>query len=98
MLKNRKQRMEFLQNNDNWKVQHRQELITTLSLDYGEHQFIRIIGYMMDRFYREPQYGWIGQFEVMDDGNNYYLESRSNSEICDIMSKEKPNAEAQEQD
>lgn len=102
MLKNRKQRMEFLQNNDNWKVQHRQELITTLSLDWGEHQFIRIIGYMMDRFYREPQNSWIGQFEVVFDKNDYYfdyyLESRSNSEICDIMSKEKPNAEAQEQD
>ena len=93
-LKNRKQRMDFLQDDGNWTVLNDSNLIKTLVLDWGEHQFIRIVGYMKGRFYREPQDSWIGQFEVLFDGNNNYLESRSNSEIADIMAKEKSNAKA----
>lgn len=95
-LKNRTQRMEFLQNEQNWKTKSDDGLIKVFTLDYGEHQFIRIEGYMMDRFYREPKDSWIGQFEVLFDGNNDYLVSRSNSEICDIMAKEKSHAKVKD--
>lgn len=89
-LKNRKERMNFLQENDNWTVAHADQFLKTLSLEVGEHEFIRVLGYMNDKFYPDvADWRWVGQFEVVFDGNNDFLEPRSNSDICDILSKEK---------
>lgn len=86
-LKNRQQRMEYVQDTKNWKLLHSTEFVKQYVLEYGEHEFLRIEGFLLDRFYREPKYSWIAQFEIMFDGNNDYLENRSNTEIVNIMGR-----------
>lgn len=86
-LKNRKERMEYLQDNENWQPVYADTTIKQLHLLAGERLFIRVLVFSMETFDRTPKWNFGGQYEVIDDGTQEYLESRSNSQICDILSK-----------
>lgn len=88
-LKNRKDRMMYLQDNNNWKQVGAQELVNKLELEWGEHVFLRIVAYEFSKWYTGNRWETVGQFEVIFDGNNECLQPISNSQIADIMSKEK---------
>lgn len=82
-LKNDKERMDFIKNNDNWESKEVMVLyqMEVKVLNVGQRQFVRIIGNLKGEYDPKPKESTIEQFEVLRKGDDKYLEHRSNGEI-----------------
>lgn len=82
-LKNDKERMDFIKNNDNWESKEILILwqMEVKVLNVGQRQFVRILGNVKGEYDPKPKESTIEQFEILRKGDNKHLEHRSNGEI-----------------
>lgn len=82
-LKNDRERMEYVKDNNNWESKEILILwqMEVKVLNVGQRQFVRILGNVKGEYDPKPKESTIEQFEVLRKGDDKYLEHRSNGEI-----------------
>lgn len=82
-LKNDRERMEYVKNNNNWESKEILILwqMEVKVLNVGQRQFVRILGNVKGTYDTKPKESTIEQFEVLRKGDDKYLEHRNNAEI-----------------
>lgn len=86
-LKNDRERMDFIKNNDNWESKELMVLwqMEVKVLNVGQRQFVRIIGNLKGEYDLKSKESTIEQFEVLRKGADKYLEHRSNGDIVKAL-------------
>ena len=86
-LKNDRERMDFIKNNDNWESKEVMVLwqMEVKVLNVGQRQFVRIIGNLKGEYDSKYKESTIEQFEVLRKGADKYLEHRSNGDIVKAL-------------
>ena len=86
-LKNDRERMEYVKNNNNWESKEVLILwqMEVKTLNVGQRQFVRIIGNLKGEYDPSPRESTIEQFEVLKKGDDKYLEHRSNGDIVKAL-------------
>lgn len=97
-LKNHKERMAFVESNDNWtSFDNNSNLLEMRCLFIGERTFVRMLTYeqsfpwhddFTDTKKNPPKWTRLEQFEIKADEENVkYLVQVSNTKLCDVLAK-----------
>ena len=79
-LKNDKDRMAYVRDQNNWDSNHT-GLLETRCMYVGTRTFIRIIGKVKGEYDPAPKIVTVDQFEMVNDKEGCHLEHRNNGEI-----------------
>lgn len=83
-LKNDRERMNFVIDNNNWKPNHT-GLLETRCMYVGTRTFIRTIGKVKGEYELTPKIYTVNQYEIVSDKDGCHLEYRSNGEIVEAI-------------
>lgn len=98
-LKNRKERMDFIGNSDNWtSFDNNSDLFEMRCLLVGEQTFVRMMVYEQEFPWCDksitntkknpPKWTRLDQFEIREDEEHVkYLVRVTNTELCDVLAK-----------
>ena len=98
-LKNHKERMAFIGNNENWtSFYNNSDLLEIRSLFIGEQTFVRMMVYEQefptyannsaDTKENPPKWTRLDQFEIREDEEHAkYLVRVTNTELCNVLAK-----------
>ena len=98
-LKNHRERMAFVENNDNWTpLENNSDLIEVRYLFIGERTFVRMLTYEQrfpsyadnstDTKENPPKWTRLEQFEIREDEEHVkYLVRVTNTQLCDVLAK-----------
>ena len=98
-LKNQKERMAFVERNDNWTtVDNNSDLLEVRCLFIGERIFVRFLTYEQkfpwhddnstDTKKNPPKWTRLEQFEIREDEEHVkFLVQVSNTKLCDVIAK-----------
>lgn len=98
-LKNHKERMAFVESNDNWGLlDNNSNLLEVRYLFIGKQSFVRILAYEQefptyasnstDTKENPPKWVRLDQFEIREDEEHIkYLVRVTNTELCNVLAK-----------
>lgn len=98
-LKNHKERMAFVENNDSWATfNNDSDLLEMRCMFIGERTFVRMLTYEQgfpsyadnstDTKENPPKWARLDQFEIREDEEHVkYLVRVTNTELCNVLAK-----------